>query len=113
MRPVRSQKWEYDDEEKTKAVVFFPRFRSEMGKKFGEFYGFKMDRRLHLDEYGTAVWKLCNGKATVREISEVLSEQYGETVEPLIPRLTEFLMIMERNEFISYRELKSAKKKKA
>lgn len=112
MRPVRKQKWEYEDDERTKVTIFFPRFRSKFGKRFGKFYGFKMHRRLHLDEYGTSVWKLCDGTATVKDIGEVLSEQYGDKVEPLIPRLSEFLRIMERNDFISFKELKSVKKRK-
>ena len=111
MKPNRTCHWEFEDEEETKAVIFFPRFRSNTGKKLGEFYGFKMDRRLHLDEYGTAVWKLCDGEATVRQIGEVLSEQYGEKVEPLYERLAEFFKILERNEFIEFKSPKTLKKR--
>lgn len=80
-----------------------------MGKKIGESYNLKMDRKLHLDDYGSAVWKLCDGKTTVREIADVLSEQFGDAVDPLYPRLAEFLRILERNEFIDFKELKSVK----
>jgi hypothetical protein len=111
MRPQRICRWKYEDPEKTKALIYFPRFKSKTGKRLGKFYGFKMDRKLHLDEYGTAVWIVCNGRATVREIGEVLSEQYGEKVEPLHERLSEFLRVLERNEFIKFREIKIAKKK--
>ena len=111
MRPIRKCRWEFADEDKSKIVIFFPRFQSKVGKKFGESYGLVMDRKLHLDDYGASVWRLCDGKATVREIGEVLHEQYGDSVDPLYPRLAEFFRILELNKFIGFKELKSAKNK--
>jgi hypothetical protein len=111
MIPVRKCRWEFEDTEKTKVVILFPRFKSKTGKKIGKFYDFKMDRKLHLDEYGSAVWKLCNGKATIREISEVLSAQFGDKVEPLYERLAEFFKILERNEFIEIKSPRMARKR--
>ncbi|UCH89447.1 MAG: PqqD family protein [Thermoplasmata archaeon] len=107
MRPVRKVRWKYADEDETKVIIFFPRFESALGKRLGEIYKMKPYRKIHLDEYGTSVWKLCNGKATVRQIGELLSEQYGDKVEPLHERLQIFLNVLERNEMIKFRELKS------
>lgn len=87
-----------------------PRFDTSLGKKLGDIYKMKKNRNIFLDEYGTAVWKLCNGKATVREIGDVLKEQFGEKTEPLYPRLIEFLRTLEKTDLISYKELKSSKK---
>jgi hypothetical protein len=111
MRPVRKCKWEFEGEDKAKVVIFFPRFQSRLGKKIGESYGLVMDRKLHLDDYGSSVWRLCDGKTTVREIGDVLEEQYGDSISPLYPRLAEFFSILERNKFIEFKELKSVKKK--
>ena len=76
-------------------MIFFPRFKSNTGKKLGEFYGFKMDRRLHLDEYGTAVWKLCDGERTVAQIVDELIESYEVSREELERDVEEFVADME------------------
>ena len=49
---------------------------------------------VNLDQYGTAVWRLFDGKLTVREIGEILKTRFGDTVEPLYARLAAFLKIL-------------------
>lgn len=77
-----------------------PRFDTKLGKKLGKRLKIKPTFNVNLDEYGTAVWRLCDGKLTVREIGELLKTQFDEDVEPLYPRLAAFFRLLEANELI-------------
>ena len=81
----------------------FPRFRSEAGRWFGRLLGKSEKIRLSLDEHSTAVWDLVDGWRTVKAIGQELQKRYGDEIEPLYPRLSELLKIMENNRLIRYR----------
>ncbi|ADL08636.1 PqqD family protein [Thermosediminibacter oceani] len=49
---------------------------------------------LDLDEIGSTVWKLCDGKNTIYDIGNALSEKFGDRVEPLYPRLVKFIQML-------------------
>jgi len=94
-------------------VIQHPRFKSRPGKAFGKLAKASPTVRVNLDEYGSAVWRLCNGKATVEQIGEVLQEQFEGDVEPLYERLQFFLAHLESNDLITYKETGSAKRGKS
>ena len=56
--------------------------------------------QIHLEEFGSFIWKEINGKQTVLQISEKVHEQFGEKAEPLLPRLVQYFKILENNGFI-------------
>jgi len=57
---------------------------------------------VRLDRYGSLVWQLCDGKTTVKDIALALKERFSPDIEPLYPRLIEFLKHLEKNGLISY-----------
>ena len=56
--------------------------------------------RVHLDDVGTWVWRLCDGDRTVKQIGESLRGQFGERVEPLYDRLETFIRQMHKADLI-------------
>ena len=56
----------------------------------------------NLDELGTTVWNLIDGKQNIEEIAKLLEEKYGEKVEPVLKRLTLFLRNLYQNNFIIF-----------
>ncbi|MCR8743980.1 PqqD family protein [Romboutsia lituseburensis] len=48
-------------------------------------------KKIELDEFGSAVFLLIDGKSTVKEIGEILDSKYGEKIHPLYERLLLFL----------------------
>ena len=52
--------------------------------------------RIHLDDIGTSVWQMCDGRRTVDEIGRSLHDRFGDRIEPVYDRLEEFLMQMKR-----------------
>ena len=100
MIPVRNCKWTRQEENKELVRIVKPRFDTKLGKSIGKKLKLKPTFNVNLDEYGTAVWRLFDGKLTVREIGEILRTQFGDTVEPLYERLAAFLKILKTNELI-------------
>jgi hypothetical protein len=61
--------------------------------------------KVKLDEVGSFIWKLCDGKNTVKDIGEKLKANFGPRVDPLYERLSFFLQNLEKNRFIAYKNL--------
>ncbi|PTX59118.1 coenzyme PQQ synthesis protein D (PqqD) [Melghirimyces profundicolus] len=56
--------------------------------------------KVKLDRLGSYVLSHCRGELTVEEISDKLSETFGEEAEPVLPRLVKYLEIVETNGWI-------------
>lgn len=61
--------------------------------------------KIRLDDIGSFIWGLCDGRQTVKEISGKLTEQFGDKVEPLYERLATFFQSLEKNTFITFKNL--------
>lgn len=48
-------------------------------------------KKIELDQFGSTVFLLIDGKRTVKEIGEILDSKYGEKIHPLYERLLLFL----------------------
>jgi len=58
------------------SVITFPRFRSKFMQKYFVPKNKSAVIRIRLEEHGTAVWDLIDGKRTVKEIAEALAEHF-------------------------------------
>ena len=59
---------------------------------------------VHLDEIGSFLWLQIDGEKDLCAISEPFSEKFGERVEPLYDRLSQFFSILASNRFIKWKE---------
>lgn len=57
--------------------------------------------RRHLDEYGSAIWILCDGRHTVEEIARALEQRYHEAFEPALPRTLKFVEILAQRNLVA------------
>ena len=96
--PKRTMKWKRGD----KVSIVVPKVRTLIGKHFCDAFGIKPTYRVKLDEYGSAVWNLCDGKRTVREIGDCLKERFGKKIEPVYERLAFFIGVLKREELIKF-----------
>ena len=98
--PLRSNKiiWEEREGEITLFIHRNSWFEKIMHKIFKKPEVVKVE----LEEFGATVWKLCDGNKNIYEISEDLKEIHGEKVEPLIPRLIEYIKMLNNNSFIKF-----------
>ena len=58
--------------------------------------------KIKLDDIGSEIWLLCDGKRTVGEIAELAKEKFQERIEPRYERLGVFFRQLEGAHFIAY-----------
>ncbi|QKG83760.1 PqqD family protein [Kroppenstedtia pulmonis] len=56
--------------------------------------------RVRLDDLGCFVVSRCDGKTTVSEIADELEGFFGEKAQPVLPRLVQYMRILEANGWI-------------
>jgi hypothetical protein len=98
--PVRNIEWAQDDDGKVYLVR--ERTKNKFIKKLIDRFNRGQFFYLHLDELGTAAWLAIDGRRTVREICEVMSEQLGEKPEQAEQRLAYFMGMLKKNNFIDF-----------
>lgn len=96
--PKRTMKWKRGD----KVTIVVPKVRTLIGKHFCDAFGIRRTYRVKLDDYGSAVWNLCDGKRTVKEIGDGLKERFGKKVEPIYERLAIFIGALKREGLIRF-----------
>lgn len=57
---------------------------------------------IELDEFGSFIWRACDGEKTIYEIGQDVKEHFGEKAEPLYGRLTKFIKILHDNHYVVY-----------
>ena len=55
-----------------------------------------------LDELGSTIWILIDGKATVYEIGKKLEEKFGDSCQPVYERLILYIRYLNRRGWISF-----------
>ncbi len=59
---------------------------------------------VHLDEMGTFVWPLMDGKKNITALGVEVKEHFGDKAEPLYPRLAKYFQILFSYHFITWVE---------
>ena len=58
---------------------------------------------IHLDETGSFVWPLIDGKKTVEEIGKELERNFGERANPVFERLVKYFEILKSYGFVGFK----------
>jgi hypothetical protein len=98
LKPVRRVTWE--DLDDGRVVLLVPKFTHRFWVKWLVPRLRKPHFRVRLDEYGSLVWKHCDGETSVSEIAEAMRERFGDRAEPLHDRLVVFIRRLERGDLI-------------
>lgn len=101
-RPVGLYAFEerHDIENGIRLVI--PRFRDSLfGKCFSRIAVQKEDK-LNLDEFGSFVYRSCDGGTTINEIAASLRTRFGDSIEPLEGRLTLFIQELFKRNLITF-----------
>lgn len=59
---------------------------------------------IHLDETGSFVWPLIDGKKSIWEIGKELEAEFGEKANPLYERLAKYFQILDSYGFICWED---------
>jgi len=102
MVPERLREWETGEGDLVS--VLRPRYGTS---RFGLWLANRIGKpwvRVRLDDVGSTAWKACDGTATVEKIAGRLREAFGERIEPAGERLGAFLVGLERNGLIRWKD---------
>jgi len=91
-------------------TILAPRFRNGIFKKLFQPRLKKPFLKVDLDEIGSEVWLLCDGKRNIKEIGERLKEKFAERIEPCYERLSIFFKQLENARFIEFINLEECLK---
>jgi len=100
--PVKNSRISYIDDGENKIALrienngIFNRFAQKFFHKPKSTY-------IHLDEYGTFIWLAIDGKKTIYQIGQSLSEKFGDKIEPIYPRLVQYFHNIENYGFVEMR----------
>jgi hypothetical protein len=94
--------------DKGKIDILLPRFKSRFwnqvykNSKKGEYI------YIHLDDIGSAIWNSIDGNLSVQTICNEMKEKHPDNLKPteeIEKRVTEFLSLLYREKYISFREI--------
>ena len=57
---------------------------------------------IHLDKFGSFIWKTIDGEKSIFEVGAEFKEKFGVDAEPLYERLTKYFQILKSYNFISF-----------
>jgi hypothetical protein len=99
--PARKMNWEINPD--THLVVLKkPKFKNSFLKKYLLPKLKNPDYSVKLDKIGSFVWQHIDGKLSFGDIAKIMSEEFGELIEPVYERLGQFINSLQRYEFIYY-----------
>ena len=114
MTPIRQIEHIVTDKEKSADInkpqeqtitLLVPKFRNKWLSNFLFHNRPSQYIYIHLDEFGTSVWLMIDGKLNVGQICHNLIDKYGEKVMPAEERVPKFLTKLYDNRLISYKQL--------
>ena len=92
--------WQLNEEGR----VVIHRVNRGLGAKFAQkFMRAPEISRIRLEEIGSFVIQHMDGQRTVRELADLVAEQFGEQAEPRYERLAEYMRSLRNNDFIYYK----------
>ena len=98
--PCRSEHITVEREGET-IVLSFPRFKYTWMQRFLVPKGMSKELHVHLEEHGTVVWELIDGKQTVREIIEKLAVHF-QNEAGYESRVSTYLYQLQKDGFIKF-----------
>jgi hypothetical protein len=89
------------EKEGERSVIVFPRFGNKLLQKYLVPKHRSSHIRIRLDEHGTAVWELLDGRRTVGEICHILAGHFQDEADYEY-RIITFLQQLRKQGFITF-----------
>lgn len=98
--------WEVDDEGKVSLKIKNTGWANWLAQKlfFRPEYSY-----VHLDELGSFIWPLLDGKMNITEIGKLVDEKFGEAAHPLYERLAIYFKRLDSYHFVEWCDKKVSK----
>ncbi len=93
-------KWETTPENRVNLLVENTGFFNRVAQRI---FGKPSVTYVHLDDMGSFVWPLMDGKRSIIEIGKLVEEHFGEAAHPLYERLAKFFQVLDSYRFIEWK----------
>lgn len=100
--PLCDEKYRWQQDENGNVTVFventglFNRAAQKLLKK-------PKVSQVHLEEIGSFIWPLIDGKRSVYDIAQLVKTEFGQKAEPLFERLVPYMRSLENCGFIQFK----------
>lgn len=98
--PVRNELLEYEEDEKGLASIKIPRKDTWWVKAMSKIMYVPSSKVVSLDEVGSYVWRMCDGKTTVKELIEDFRKEFKLSRKEAEVSMVAFLRTLAQNGII-------------
>ncbi len=102
---IPEQKIQFEESSDGLVTLLKPKFKNKLLVKYLLPRIKKPNFKIKLDQFGSFVWKQCDGKNTVEQISNLLKQKFQDEIDPVYDRLAMFIQSLARYRFIEYKNL--------
>lgn len=98
--PVREPDLTWTEDEN--GIITLHRVHNTFTDRLAQAITKKQRRQSHitLEAFGSFLWKNMDGRTTLRVLSQQLRDEFGESIEPLYPRLEKYVITLKNNKLI-------------
>lgn len=94
--PKDGLRWEKTEKE----VTLFIENKGVMNRLAQKFFHKPKISQIHLDEMGSFIFPLMDGRKSVYDIAQLVKEEFGEKAEPLYNRIVQYMHTLENYDFV-------------
>ena len=99
--PKRPEKYDYSVGE-DKIVTLEIENKGVFNKIAQKFFKKPKISYVHLDEMGSFIWPIMDGKMNITEIGKLVDAEFGEKAHPLYERLAKYFQILDSYGFVEW-----------
>ncbi|MCU0643144.1 MAG: PqqD family protein [bacterium] len=104
---IPEQKIKFEESGDGLITLIKPKFKNKFLVKYLLPRIKKPNFKIKLDQFGSFVWKQCDGNNTVGQIANLLKAKFQDEIDPVHDRLAVFIQSLARNHFIEYKNYES------
>ncbi len=101
--PMCAEHITWDSDAESGAVTLYIENKGFMKKLTQVLLGKPKVSHIHLDEMGSFIWPVMDGKKNIIEIGVYVKAHFGEKAEPLYERLAKYFQILDSYGFIAWK----------
>lgn len=104
LAPVHRHRWE--EREDGLVTVLVPKFTSRIARRWLVPLLARPEMRVRLDALGSFVWRQCDGTASVRQIAEQVTAQFGGERDAALVGVVRFVRKLAHEESLTFHPLR-------
>jgi hypothetical protein len=101
-RPARNEALAWDENDDGEVVVKVERQETLRVRLLSKIFYIPRERKITLDEVGTEVWQMCNGKTSVAQMIERLGKKYQLNRKEAEVSLLSYLKTLGQKRFVGF-----------